>query len=283
MTNIKRVLRPDKLVFALFGLLVGLSVNILSDFLTENNHVISMIILAGTAAVAFVVLLLKARAQRLRVVINRFIALRTQEEREQQARRGLIVFVSLYNELKRKPEERLSPELALEAAKQLDYRKMAFEESNLQPAIDAITGHISRLEHCWLISTTAANKAAAVSLPFAPVLSRYLLEQKGVRCAFHGDKDARYAVPLDDDGEVTVKTRDLVQRIFVEAAALGLSDNDIVADFTGCPRSMILGMILACLDRGRDIQFQGTHYNELAKPQGLYPLLFDFEVEVSPD
>lgn len=283
MRGIFRQLTPDKLVLAVFGFLIGIVTNLVSDFFPQLGQTAILLLMAITAIIGIVVLAIRARAQRVRVVINRFVTLRLPEEREREARRGLIVFVSLYSEVKRKPEERLPPEAALAAAKNLDYGKLSFEVSNLQPAIEAIVSHRSRLDYCWLISTTASDPAAAVSLPYAPVLCRYLTAERGVDCTFFGDKDSRYAVPLDDDGEVTIKTRDIVARIFKEASELGLKEDDIVADFTGGLRSMTLGMILACLDRGRDIQFQGTHYDENGKQQDLFPLLFDFGVEIMPD
>lgn len=279
----KQLLRPDKIVFALFGFLFAIVTNLLSNSLPQFGQTAITLFMIGTGIVFFVFLIFKARAQRLRVVVNRFVTLRRPEECESEARRGLIIFVSLYNPFKSERGKQLSPQERQEAAIALDYERLDLEASNLQPAIEATIAHAHRLEHCWLISTTAAAQGAG-SLIYAPVLARYLTVAKGIHCSFHGASDARYAVSLDEDAEVTTKTRDLVRRIFTEAAQLGLDKKDIVADFTGCPRSMTLGLVLACLNNTRDIQFMGTHYNDLAQPTGnLYPILFDFGVEVSPD
>ena len=75
------------------------------------------------------------------------------------------------------------------------------------------------------------------------------------------------------------KTYDLVRRIYRQAAGeFGIAAKDIIADFTGCPRSMTLGLILACLSVDRNIQLMGTRYDAAGKPIGqLIPIIFSFE------
>jgi len=284
MTNLRSVFRADKLIFAFFGFLVAIMGNLLSDYLPQLGRPAVILFLFLLAMVGFVFLLFKARGQRLRVVINRFVTLRDPEERRREARRGLIVFVSLYNPSHTSKAKGLTAQEKQEAAKSLNYETLDLENSNLQPAIEAVFAHASRLEHCWLVSTTATGEGAGSSLAYASVLARYLTKVKGTQCQFYGTSDSRYAVSLDEDSAVTTKTRDLIRHIFDEAAGLGLGKKDLVADFTGCPKGMTLGLILACLSNARDIQFMGTHYNDLAQPVGgLYPVLFDFGVEASPD
>lgn len=260
---------------------VGLVAEVGSDFLPGGN----LWVIIGLAVLAVVLwalaLRLTPRRQIVRPVFHTPIILRTPTEKQTHARRGEIVFVSLYTPRKGSRAENLSSEERLAAAKACDYQALDLENSNLQPAIEAITTHASRLEHCWMVSTTAADVNRHGSFPYVPVLTRYLREVCGLNCQFHGEDNDRYAIPLDDDALVMVKTHELIETIFKEAEKYGLSGQEIVADFTGGFRSMTLAMILACLDGSRDIQFLGTHYNERGEPaQGLFPVLFDFEAKL---
>jgi len=218
------------------------------------------------------------------------IAMRNPPEIIRNARKGMIAFVSLYNPIKdstykdlsRKEQEKKMDEFR-KAAKELDYSRLNFEQSNLEPLIKAIVTHRSKLQHCWLIAT-AGERGSQL---YVPVLIKYLREQKGFAerngdfgCEFHfGDK---YQISLDRVSETQVvdDTHKLVESIFTEAhgSTLQLADNEIIADITSGPRSMPLGMILACLDCQRDIQFTGTEYDPIVTPTGEpVPIIFNFE------
>jgi len=226
---------------------------------------------------------LTPRRQLVRPVFQRPpLILRTPTEKQAHARQGVVAFISLYTPRPGSPARSLTADERLAAARNLDYKRLDLENSNLWPTIQAITTHVSRLEHCWLVSTTAADVTRHGSFLYAPVLAKYLEEACQIPPdRIHGYTDDRYAIPLDDDALVTVKTYEVMEKIFTEAEGLGLSNKEMVADFTSGFRSMPLGMILACLDGSRDIQFQGSHYNEQGDPvNGLFPILFDFEAQL---
>jgi hypothetical protein len=221
----------------------------------------------------------KVQPKPVRATFEAPVTLRQPVDRLTYARRGLIVFVSLFRPQDHSPAAKLKPEQWLEAARAEDFETLNLPDSNLATAITSIVSHHHKLAHCWLVSTSAAGGDQLGSHYYAPALVKYLREVEGMDCQFYYDETL--AIPLDDDALVAVKTQDRIEQIFKECEALDLTDNDIVADISGCPRSMILGMILACLDGSRDIQFIGTHYDEQARPTGTpFPVLFAFDTEV---
>lgn len=268
---------------ALASFVMGMVTEVGAGFLPGGN----LWVLAALGLLALglwgLALSMTPRRQIVRPVFRRPpLILRTPTEKQTHARRGVVAFVSLYTPRPGSPAKSLTADERLAAARSLDYTRLDLENSNLWPTIQAVTTHASRLEHCWLVSTTATDVTRHGSFPYAPVLAKYLEEICKIPLdKIHGYTDDRFAIPLDDDALVTVKTHEVVEQIFKEAEELGLSNKEMVADFTSGFRSMPLGMILACLDGSRDIQFQGTHYNEQGDPaDGLFPILFDFEAQL---
>lgn len=275
-----RLPKPAIIIPAIAGFLLGVVANIIPDYLVAGGWPVLIPFLALTVLFGLMALWMINRPRPIGVVLGPPVTLRRPLDRELHARRGLILFVSLY-----KPGDAqrmvLPPADWLAAARRGDYAALNLPQSNLALPIASATSHGAKLQHCWLIST--ADSAEQVgSVAYAAVLVRYLQEVAGLRqCAFYGHEDDRLAITLDDDALVASKTRDVVNGIFRQAEKLNLTDNDVVADFSGCPRSMALGMILACMDRDRDIQFVGTHYDEAARPVGeLFPIVFAFAPEV---
>lgn len=278
---LKRLWRAE-LATAAFGFLVGLFGNIAANWVAESAPVLNVFLWAfGLLAVVMLVLYM-ARRESTTVVIRAPQSLRSEQGRMEYACRGLIVFVSLYVPQKGTPADKLSVDERLAAAGRLEYQCLNLEQSNFAPTIAAITGHASRLEHCWLVSTvTQAGGDQTGSYAYVPVLVKYLREEKKLRCRFYGDVDKHCAVSLEEDVLVTSHTRDLVERIFREAGRLNLEEHDIAADFTGGLRSMVQGLILACLDGNRRVEFVGTHYDGQGRPTGeLYPIIYSFEPRV---
>jgi hypothetical protein len=214
--------------------------------------------------------------ERVGIHLQSVKTLRTETERAQHARRGLILFVSLYRPERASPAAQLQPEDWQRAAAELDYTTLDLPRSNLATTIEAITAHADHLEHCWLVGTTAIDPARPGSDVYIPALVEYLQREYDVQCEFHYSRDL--AISLDDDALVFDKTIDLLWGIFRQAVNLNLSDSDIVADFTSGIRSMTLGMILACLDGDRDIEMIGTRYGPDGRWTGpRFPIIFGFE------
>lgn len=202
--------------------------------------------------------------------------LRTEAEKSQHARRGLIAFVSLYKPVGQSGAKELGPTDWQTAAEQWDYQLLDFPNSNLATTIEAVITHASRLEHCWLIGTTATRPEIPGSNVYIPALVEYLRQEQKVACEFHYGPE--FNLSLDDDALVFDKTMDLLHKIFEQAEKMGLGVSDVIADFTSGIRSMTLGMILACLDGDRDIEMIGTRYGPEGKWVGPpFPVVFSFE------
>jgi len=275
-----RFLKPAILIPAIAGFLLGVVVNVVQDYVTARGGVVLTAVVVLAAVFGLVALWYQSRPRPVGVTFRAPVTLRRPLDRELNARRGLIVFVSLYRPTD-PARQGQSPADWLAAARRGDYTALDLPQSNLALPIAGASSHAAKLEHCWLIATADSQEQVG-SVAYAPILVRYLQEAAGLRrCTFYGHEDDRLAIPLDDDALVASKTRDVVNGIFRQAEQLGLTDNDVVADFSGCPRSMALGLILACLDRNRDIQFVGTHYDEAGRPVGdLFPVLFAFAPEM---
>ncbi len=230
----------------------------------------------------------------------------TDKRRTRYAKRALIVVVVLFRPQPDSPAAKLSPEDWLSLAQKLDYQSLHLDKSNLDLAIKAVQADATRLEHCWLLATASSGTPPAPKAPedtevgsgarmqfllrdvgalwrpgsydYVPVLVEYLLKNNLVsaNCEFHHGTD--YNLSFDvDDVSVSEETRRVVDRIFEEAKRLGLGARDMAADISSCPRNMVLGMVLACLDEERDVQFMGTNYDANGMPVGgLVPILYTF-------
>lgn len=253
-----------------FGILIGVIPNLIA---TPQILLWAAPILGTIAFLASVISLLLRQQSLIEASIRCPQAMRSQDDETLYARKGFIGFVSLYNN-----PGKLTPEELQVAIASLNFKRLQLENSNLQPMLYALKAHASQLQHCWLIATIGSE--APGSLPYARVIAEYLRQCQGVQCTFHYGN--AYALPLDDDTDVLQKTYDLLtKRIFREAVQLNLLPQDLVADFTAGLRSMTLGMVLACLDKERDIEFVGTRYDHDAKPTGgLTPIVFSFEPEM---
>ena len=275
----RRAMQLRQVVAGLTGLTLGLLLNVASNWLSGAGTTLIPII-----AVAFVGTLLVSiylwwrNPSRVGLNIRPVRTLRMEAEKHQSARRGLIAFVSLYrpgheSQASKKTEDWVA------AAAQQDYRALDLSHSNLATTIEAITSHVNRLEHCWLVGTTATDPRTPGSSIYIPALIEYLRHERGLKCEFHHGPECN--LPLDDDALVFTKTLDLIRNIFVqveEDKETGLQAKEMIADFTSGTRSMTLGMILACLDGDRDIQMIGTHYDAAGNWEGPpFPIIFSFE------
>lgn len=260
---------------AFFGLILGVLGNKFSGSgsLTSFSYLIPLLLISGITT-----LILEARRKRFIDVTLKATTLRTEQEKESSARKGLIALVSLYNPIKKADKPDLSQQEREEAANRKDYKTLDLETSNLQTVIEAICSHRYALQHCWLIGTTDSENTKG-SIIYQDALIEFLRKEKGINCNFHYGKD--YAIPLDDDALICEKTYRMIKRILIEASAFGIEGKDIIADYSGGFRSMVSGMILAYLHGDNDIQLMGTKYDVFARPKGpLFPINISFEPEI---
>ena len=254
-----------------FGILLG----IIPNWVVAGGTYI-VVFLAIITAIAWLASVLLPKAAEFDVTIKNPLTIRNQQEAKMYARKGFIGFVPLFTPKRDSNSSKLSFEQRLEAVKNLDFDALEVEQSNFEPTIKAITSHKRELQHCWLLATTASSSESQGSLIYAKLLAEYLKQRHGIQSDFYYGDD--YTISLDEDSQVLGKTYDLVQHVFKEVRSKNLYAREIVADITTGFRSMTLGMILACLDEERDIEFIGTHYNESGKPDGsLIPIIFSFK------
>lgn len=272
--RMQRFLRWQRLATGLAGLSFGLILSVFSNWLSEQwagllPWVLGVAVISGV--ISFILMLRKPVGAG--VVIRSPQTIRSPEEAQQYARRGFIGFVPLYTPKPGTAAAALSPEERAAGVEALDFEGLQLLESNMQPTIEAILNHGSRLEHCWLLATRSHDGGG--SIRYANLLVQYLRRQ-GLRCEFY--QGSAYAIAMDDDALILSKTYDQVQRVFEQAGRLGLTSQEIVADITTGVRSMSLGMTLACLDGDKDVEFVGTRYDERGRPAGeLFPIIFSFE------
>jgi hypothetical protein len=272
--NLFQAVNPITLSIGMMSFLSGLICNIVSNVLGSDWRTLSMLT-TGLLVLSMIMVLLSPKAEVEARIEAR--TLRTDEEKRRSANRGLITFVSLYRPIKGKPPAGDSDIDWVNAARAMEYKKLDLENSNLATAINAAVGHASRLEHCWLIGTISTDLHQPGSIDYEPALVEFLKKEKNLACEFHSGPE--YAIALDDDALVCTKTYDLVRRLYRQAASdFKIAPSDMIADFTGCPRSMTLGLILACLSVDKNIQLMGTRYDGAGRPVGQpVPIIFSFE------
>lgn len=274
--QLKQFLKLERLLSGSLGVLFGLLLSILSDWLVQQQQAqLVWLLIAGMIIIAVVLLVIRLRhpLKDIDVAIHSPIILRSEEQKQQHARRAFIGFTPLY-----KPSED-----AKQAIAKGQFEKLDIERSNLYPTIQAILTHAANLEHCWLITTEGENPEESTRAT-ANLLEKYLREKEELRrCKFHISNI--YTVRLDDDPLVLRNTYECVKGIFDQATGMGLTPRDIIADFSSGMRSMMLGMILASLNGDRDIEFMGTHYDEKGLPKRgeIFPIIFSFEPLTASD
>lgn len=276
MKKLFQIYTLSRLLYATIGIVIGLIIVPLEDYFSNLSSLKFLIPILITLIITVIFVEIKKK-KFINVKLSVNVG-RTETETKRYAKKGLIVFVSLYKPIKSITAKKLSIEEIKKAANSLDYYSLDLEKSNLQPAIEAIYCHKEKLKHCWLIGTTNVSKKEG-SVMYQDVLIQFLKKEKGINCDFHYGQD--YAIPLDDDALVCKKTYEILTRIFEEASSCGLECKDIIADYTSGIRSMVAGMILSCLHRDNDIQLIGTRYNNIADPEGeLFPIYISFEPEL---
>lgn len=288
-----RIFRPVVLIPAFAGFLVGILTNILAEALIAAGSSAVLILIVITAALLLTALVYRHN----RPIIGHFDApsvIKTEVDKydRDKAKEGLIVILSLYTPQRESPALALTIDERVAAAKNLDYETLRLEESNMTPLIQAVDAHARQLKHCWLIATlvqdgeTGQVNEGQSSLTYAPLVERYLREKVGLKdCRFHSGE--RYALTVErDDALLADRARALVEQIYAEAnkKEIGLKDRDIVADITGGMRSIAMGVIMACLDKRRVVQFIGSAYDAHGRPAGKpLPILLKYTVEMTDE
>lgn len=232
-----------------------------------------LIIPAATAFIGFLFGKKKIKVD-MKVDINRI-----DNEKHKNAKKGIILIMSLYSSRSEKTKH-LTGEEIKDALTMKDYTALDIENSNLGHGITSILTHADKLEHCWIIGSCAKDSNTPCSIDYEETFIEYLKKEKDLTCQFHcGDY---YAVPLDDDALICNKAYQITNDIFLEAKKqYKLNPKDIIVDVTGGIKSMNLGLILASLHKDRDIQIIGNRYDDKGRLIGEpYPVKIHFKPKI---
>lgn len=205
----------------------------------------------------------------------------TAQEEKDNAKRGLIVLVSLYNPRITNPSEPWD-----QLAERKDWKGLRLDstEGNLWPAIRAILFNKQELDHVWFVATKdskvldpATGQPKPGSGRIVPALVRYLEDEHGMKGKVTFHDHTPYLISVDDDMGKKAYAR--VQKIFKEAKKEGLGEEDIRVDVTGGTGLLTMGTVLACSEEKRQLQFMCTQYDAEHKSNGLLPVVVDYKVE----
>ena len=204
-----------------------------------------------------------------------------------QRHEGLILLLSPF-----RPPDSASPEAVQKALVSVgssdpDQRAAALEaldlrRSNLWPQLAAISYHLEEgaLRDCWLITTGEYMPAGEQtgSLATVPILEAYLRNLSGGHnVALHTGES--YTVELTGYDAIY----SIVDRIFRTESPYRPAR--VIADITGGTKLMTLGIALACLSRGRKMQYMSgdRDWKGDAVPRGeLTPVLVDVDAVLRP-
>ena len=119
--------------------------------------------------------------------------------------------------------------------------------SNRESLEKAIEYHASALEHCWMVfsgrSETTANDAAED------------LERAGKQV---------HSVKIDDVYD-PIEFRNKIADVYANLPK-GMTESDVILDFTGMTAVASVGSVLACLNADRPIQYTPPQFDKDLKP-----------------
>jgi len=271
------------LAVALVGASLSLGGEVLGNYLSETvgagTEYFWMVLIA---VVVFAALYSYVLYNQKRVEVDITAeAIRTADDAQEHPHRGLIVFVSLYRAFQG-PAAKLTSEQIDDAVRRLDYKTLDLantSSTNLGHQIVAIRTHSQTLQHCWLVTTRAKTEGKKHSLDFAPVLQAFV--KKEIRSEIKMHYGERYSIVLDDEAKICRRTYKLVQAIYKEAEAFGISKEQMITDVTGGIRSLSVAATLACLDQDENIQYLGVDYDDNGNPSGLaFPVIVEYRPHI---
>lgn len=122
----------------------------------------------------------------------------------------------------------------------------------------AISYHREALEHVWLIATKDAEAMA--------------LELKRNYETPHLFVDV---IRLDNQWDL-LRCKEVVERVYTEKLST-LTEQDVIADFTGGTKPMTVGMIFACMTPERKLQYVPAIYDSGGAKEPLDPIEYVFD------
>jgi hypothetical protein len=209
------------------------------------------------------------------------IAITLNKEKPQPVK-GLILLIGTYSPNKEslKDPNILKPLihqiLETSCPTNTDFAAINLLHSNLQPQIEAIAYHHQRstLREIWLISSDNENSKQATQ-----ILSKYLQTLYGQeRLEIH--QGPNYAAPAHDYATLLK----MVDRIF---HAAGYKNEKLIADVTGGTKMMSIAISMACIPKGRRMQYMDAERDWQGNPPqqkgSMSPVLIDFDPFIHKD
>lgn len=273
MKKFRKFLAVDRLTSGFVGALFAITLNVISNWITDNKLILSLLFLFLIIAGLLAAFLMPPKSTI--VSVGSPVALRNETEYPRYARKGIIAFIPRYLPPRQAQANPFTKTDYLQEAKSGNWSAFSMEGSNFEPLIQAITTHKSKLQHCWLISTSGEDGSTI----YVEGITQYLRSKNIVdnNVIFHYGTQYQIDI-MQDDTEVVEKTRKMVDDIYKEADKVNISESEMISDITSGPRSLPFGMTLASLDDARDIEHMGTQYIN-GEPTGKpLPMIFHFEV-----
>lgn len=122
----------------------------------------------------------------------------------------------------------------------------------------ALKYHSPELQRAWLIATKETKSQA-----------------REIQHEYESDKLSIRIVDLDDQWDLP-KAKAVVEKIYGDGLIGGLKEEDIIADFTGGTKPMSAGMIFACMNPSRKLQYVPADYSG-STPRPLDPIEYGLD------
>lgn len=122
----------------------------------------------------------------------------------------------------------------------------------------AISYHGSELQHAWLIATKDAE-ALANEIKGSHETSRLTID----------------VIPLDNQWDL-LRCKEVVDSVYAERLG-SLTEEDVIADFTGGTKPMTVGMIFACMTPTRKLEYVPAIYDGGGAKEPLNPVEYVFD------
>lgn len=180
---------------------------------------------------------------------------------------AILIFLIMLWLIKKRLEKMRSPQVSLDKQQPIKYRGLILLVSRLEPCKTAIAYHTPVLERCWLIcSETTVDMAKELKQEFS---------------------QRKISGPIIEIGEPII-VNDVYDPIEFAQKVKGIYRNlpdgwngeDIIADFTGMTALGSVGMALACLSSGHQLQYTPAELKDDGKPTGRS--LMPIEIVLKP-
>lgn len=233
------------------------------------------------------------------VIVKEPIILTGQAE-EENARKGIIVFLSLLNfsgagckelqkrrRLAQEPSRDAQQKIIEEALKSNDWNAVLLDGDDFTTfgqTTRAIKTHLHKLQKVWIISTESTKDQSQSSKRFVPLYKEFLEKKilSSVSKTIEIDTNS-FVVNTDQQSLVMSQTCEKIRKIYRAASKkpLKIKPKEIIVDVTGGLSHMTVGAVLASIEKERDIQIITSEYRADG-PKAFAPTIYRYEAKLIP-